>query len=97
VYNHFIPEEPSNPIHPVKIAILDTGLDPEHACIEAHDERIRGHNWISKTRSTDFRDSHGHGTHIAGLMLDFIPHAELYIAKVTDGKELDPVTLARVS
>ena len=97
VYDHFILEQPPKSVLPVKIAILDTGLDMDHDCIEAHAERIHGKNWLSKPRSKSLHDSHGHGTHITGIILDLIPHSELFVAKVTDGEATDPGALARVS
>ena len=97
MYEHFIPGQPSKSVLPVKIAILDTGLDIDHDCIEAHAERIQGENWLSKPRSKSLHDSHGHGTHIAGIILDLIPHSDVFVAKVTDGAATDPGTLAQVS
>jgi hypothetical protein len=72
-----------------------------HECIEAHAEtlpkRVLGRNWLNERTSEDVCDSDGHGTHIAGIMLDLIPHSKLLVAKVTDGMVLDPRILAKVS
>ncbi|KAH7073373.1 hypothetical protein FB567DRAFT_198471 [Paraphoma chrysanthemicola] len=95
VYEHFIPDQPPSSAPPVKIAILDTGIDMDNDCIEVHQDRISGHNWLKDPKSKRLNDLHGHGTHIAGLILDLIPHSELYIAKVTDGEDANPETLAR--
>jgi hypothetical protein len=62
-----------------------------------HGDRISGHNWLRKPESERINDLHGHGTHIAGLILDLIPDSKLYVAKVTDGGDVDPEILARVS
>lgn len=101
VYRHFIPEEPPKSVLPIKIAILDTGIDMEHECIEEHagsrPERVLGKNWLDEQNSTDLRDPHGHGTHIAGIILDLIPHSQIIVEKVTDGVVPDPRNLARVS
>jgi subtilisin family serine protease len=97
VYKHFIPDEPSISVPPVKIAVLDTGIDMENDYVEVHKDRVSGHDWLREPKSKRLNDLHGHGTHIAGLMLDLIPHSELYIAKVTDGEDTKPETLARVS
>lgn len=101
MYEHFINEDQSKSVSPVKIAILDTGLDVDHECIEAHAEtlpkRVLGKNWLEEKTSKHLFDSNGHGTHIAGIILDLVPHAELLVAKVTDGVVLDPRTLAQVS
>ena len=101
VYEHFIPGQLPSSAPPVKVAVLDTGIDMENDCIEAHKDRISGHNWLKKPKSKLKRlsDLHGHGTHIAGLILDLIPHSELYVAKVADSGDdtCSPETLARVS
>lgn len=97
MYKDFIPDQLPEAILPVKIAILDTGLDMDHECIEAHTGRVQGRNWLTEPESKRFHDSHGHGTHIAGIILDLIPHCELFVAKVTDGETADPGILARVS
>jgi len=99
VYDHFIPEQLPASASPVKVAVLDTGIDMDNSCIEAHGNRISGHNWRKEPKTTKLKDLHGHGTHIAGLILDLIPHSELYVAKVTDGGDTacNPQTLAQAS
>ncbi len=47
----------------VKIAILDTGVDPEH--LEMKTKIKHGYNAFDG--SDDFADDHGHGTHVAGV------------------------------
>jgi subtilisin family serine protease len=98
VYKHFIGEKLPDSAIPVKVAVLDTGIDLYNSCIEAHADRITGHNWLKEPKLKKLKDLHGHGTHIAGLILDWIPHSELYVAKVTDGRDTtcSPQTLAKV-
>lgn len=46
-------------------------------------------NFVAGTQGKDdVRDLDGHGTKVAGLILRLAPRAELYIARVCDGREL---------
>ncbi|EHK42543.1 hypothetical protein TRIATDRAFT_319946 [Trichoderma atroviride IMI 206040] len=82
---------------PVKIAVLDTGVDKSHRDYEAQEERIqRGESFIPGCRQKDdVSDRCGHGTHVAGLLLDYAPDAELYIAKICDLEPPKPATVAK--
>ena len=42
---------------------------------------------------SDYKDSYGHGTHVVRLLLDMAPSAELYIAKVSDGRNIHATDL----
>ncbi|KAF3019351.1 hypothetical protein E8E14_010685 [Neopestalotiopsis sp. 37M] len=73
------------------IAILDTGFDMDHPDLAFNMERkirINGsRNFCSSATQygeQDVRDNNGHGTHAAGLILDFAPNAQVYIAKIAD-------------
>lgn len=48
---------------PIKVLEVDTGVDISHLQIRNH---INIANWIKE----DYVDLHGHGTHIAGIILD---------------------------
>lgn len=80
----------------VRIAILDTGVDPEHPDLQ---DRI---DWnasrVCCPLATDIVDRHGHGTHVAGIIAGtgaassgryrgIAPGAELIIIKVARGYE----------
>jgi serine protease AprX len=74
----------------VKVAIVDTGLDPQHPDFTG---RIAA--TTSLVKGVDFADDNGHGTHVAGIAagsgaasagryVGVAPEASLYIAKVLD-------------
>lgn len=75
----------------VKIAIIDTGIDPNHPDLKWNIKV--GYNFIKQ--NDKFNDDHGHGTHVAGIIagidngigiVGVAPKAELYILKVLDEK-----------
>jgi hypothetical protein len=61
----------------VKIAIIDSGIHPDHP----HVGRVAGGVSIV---SDDTIDRLGHGTAVAGAIRERAPHAELYAVKVFD-------------
>ena len=82
---------------PVKMVLLDTGLDLTHPDMQGHKSRIKGkYNWVNNQDKQKVPDSSGHETHTAGLLLDYTPHAELYVVKIADKDPSDPRTIATV-
>lgn len=72
----------------VKIAVMDTGLDMSH---EIFKDRVkRKFNMIN--RNYDISDEYGHGTMVAGLILDVAPKSELYVTKVLDKNGLGSIS-----
>lgn len=57
-------ERARNLEHKVIIAILDTGIDPDHPDLAA--KIVQPVNFTSKNRD-DYLDKEGHGTHVAGI------------------------------
>jgi major intracellular serine protease len=64
----------------VVVAILDTGISQDHVFLSR--SIIGGHNFTQEGTSHDFHDDNGHGTHVAGTILDVAPEAQLLICKV---------------
>lgn len=82
---------------PVRVAILDSGLDPENPFLiedqQLANPRIKeARSFVHGTAPHDTRDEIGHGTHALGLLLKVAPYAEIYIAKIAQREILDPNT-----
>ena len=82
---------------PVRIAILDSGLDPENPFViedqQLDNPRIKeARSFVHGTGPDDIRDEIGHGTHALGLLLKVAPCAEIYVARIARRETLDPNT-----
>ncbi|PSR80203.1 hypothetical protein BD289DRAFT_374413 [Coniella lustricola] len=68
---------------PVRIAILDSGFDPENPFL-IEDQQLanpqikEARSFVHGTAPHDIRDEIGHGTHALGLLLKVAPCAEIY-------------------
>ncbi|KND87724.1 Intracellular serine protease [Tolypocladium ophioglossoides CBS 100239] len=96
VYDKFIAPcmAPSAP--PVKIAVLDTGIDLNHPDMQACAENIKDkHNWLRESARTVVHDLDGHGTFVTSLLFDYAPDAEIYIAKIADRSPASPRVIAQ--
>ena len=71
----------------IRVAILDTGLDSLHSRFRKH-PRVADYKSFTEDGYAD-RDPVGHGTHIAGIILDLAPNVDLYIAQIADSKSFD--------
>jgi subtilisin family serine protease len=80
---------------PVKLAILDTGIDAEHPWMRTHwKHRSDKPHFYDFTTSADSRqtvpnDETGHGTHMAGLILQTAPDVDLYVFRVFTDRKFD--------
>lgn len=80
--------EPIENKRPIKVAVLDTGVNGEHT----HFIGVRGPKGTSIKRAISFvggetTDDEGHGTDVAALVVDIAPHVDLYIAKINKMRE----------
>lgn len=76
----------------VKVALLDTGLDPSDAFIRRHLHRIKYRSFIPGDESDAVKnatDSNGHGTFCAALLPKVAKNADVYIGRVTVGGTLE--------
>src|SRR6187402_3265774 len=79
---------------PVRIAILDSGLDPESPFLiedqQLANPRVKdARSFIHGTEPHDVRDEIGHGTHALGLLLKVAPCADIYVARIARRETLD--------
>ncbi|XXG96336.1 hypothetical protein Hte_002618 [Hypoxylon texense] len=97
VYDKFITSlAPSSALVPVKIAILDTGIDLNHPDVEARSENIKGkYNWLNEKFRNGVHDRNGHGTFGSGILLDYAPDAHLYVAKIAEDRPSSPRIIAQ--
>jgi len=91
--SHFV-DPVSDLVEPVRIAILDSGLDPESPFLmedqQLANPRIKeARSFVHGTGPLDVRDEIGHGTHALGLLLKVAPSAEIYIARIARQETLD--------
>ena len=95
-YEHHIPEPDTQ--RRVKIAVFDTGVDPNHTIMDS--ERIQSvRSWVNgKNGEEEDRwagDESGHGTHTAGILLDLAPDADLYVAQIATKEPSPPSQIAK--
>lgn len=67
----------------IRIAILDTGADANHPDFKGK-PIIEYKSFLEGGNARE--DPSGHGTHIAGIILDLTTNVELYIAQITDSR-----------
>lgn len=57
----------------VTVAVVDTGIDKKHSIFSGR--KITGYNFLATKRrpSSNYSDTNGHGTHVAGIIADCTP------------------------
>ncbi|QKX64567.1 uncharacterized protein TRUGW13939_11742 [Talaromyces rugulosus] len=84
----------------IRIAVIDTGIDDEDDILikGARDSgRITNCRGFTTGNNGDYKDVNGHGTHVARLILQVAPEAEIVIAKVSDGSTMKPSEYRRIA
>jgi len=82
------------PSVPVKVAIIDTGVDITHPKLarfrgeQLHPKRCRG--FPDDLNHDPTVDKHGHGTYVTDVLLTTAPDVNLYIARVLGDHDIDP-------
>jgi subtilisin family serine protease len=64
----------------ITVAVLDTGIDPTHEHIKGNLVRFLDYSGTGKN------DSHGHGTHVAGIIKNIFPKVKLVALKYYNPK-----------
>ncbi|KAF2637929.1 subtilisin-like protein [Massarina eburnea CBS 473.64] len=82
----------TNKTEPVRVAILDTGVDQVHAAVSAAEalgcfNRKQYYSWIPDTNV--IRDENGHGTQCAAMLQRVAPDARIYVARIFGGDRFD--------
>ncbi|KAI3322337.1 hypothetical protein HD806DRAFT_122430 [Xylariaceae sp. AK1471] len=76
----------------IRIAVLDSGVDDTDPTIRPAMKFGRINASKSKSfvgRPNEWQDTHGHGTHVARLLLETAPAAEIYVGKICTGKMIN--------
>ncbi|KAK3353393.1 hypothetical protein B0T25DRAFT_209517 [Lasiosphaeria hispida] len=89
----------------IRIALLDTGVLPTHYDLGTELEKVKKYRLKQKFKGEELEpikkrksfvkddkekiDTCGHGTHLALLLLQYAPDADLYIAKVSSDMEFN--------
>jgi subtilisin family serine protease len=66
---------------PVKIAVLDTGINMNSPFLRMNQNRIEAETFLSEG---DASDTDSHGTFVVGLLLRVARNATIYVAKVSE-------------
>ncbi|KAI1740736.1 hypothetical protein F4680DRAFT_465012 [Xylaria scruposa] len=86
------------PLDRIRVAILDTGVDPSDRMIKAAlRNRIRDRHSFVGSDPSEHVDTCGHGTHVARLLLKIAPTAEIFIGKICEGKHLDNSLMSSIA
>ena len=73
----------------IRIAVLDTGYDPNSAFFVDRDRKRRVKKWKDMTTADAAiaLDEQGHGTYVLSLLMKIIPSADFYVARVARNED----------
>lgn len=71
----------------IRIAVLDTGYDPEATFFKDSKRKRRIREWKDCVISNSMirQDTDGHGTHVLSLLMKVAPAANFYVVRVAEG------------
>lgn len=86
----YVNEHGEPPNQPIRIAILDTGVNKHHVGINFDGKHMKD-EWCTSFVGdcNSFHDVDGHGTDCASLLQTIAPDAEIYVLKVFSHNEFD--------
>lgn len=71
----------------VKIAVLDTGLDPEAVFFSLEERRAHYKGYKDFTQTASYaEDTNGHGTHTLSVIMKVAPMADVYMGRIAKDK-----------
>jgi hypothetical protein len=79
----------------VRIAILDTGINPSHELIRQH-WTPNDRNYESFIDGLTAEDIDGHGTQVAHALIKTAPNSEIFVARVFENRAIDDCGIERV-
>ena len=78
IRDHIRDQEPT-----VKVVILDSGIDADHPFIKKEWKERSEASYRDFVEKKELPcDEDGHGTHCAGIVLQYAPGASLYVARI---------------
>ena len=79
----------------IRIAVLDTGYDPGSKFFDDDAKRARIRGWKDcagneeEEEEEDALDEDGHGTNVVSLVMKVAPMADIYVARISRGREVE--------
>lgn len=70
----------------LKVAVLDSGIDLEHDDFQDEERIIETKSFVDSRATVD---ESGHGTHVAGIILELTKNVDLYVAKIAETRICD--------